>query len=95
MKCWSFNRAGQRCEGMAGHENEHFLTTTWTDEESWTPDEQSNVAIVPVIDLPMRVEEPKTTANVRTCAVCEHPWHDGECERKTVGLPCGCTTALE
>jgi len=68
---------------------------TWTDEDTWTPDEASNVTVVPVVDLPMRTDHPKTTANVRKCAVCEHPWHDVECERKTQGLPCGCTTALE
>ena len=92
--CWSFNRAGRRCERPAGHEGDHSIEETWADAEAWTPSE-SNVTVVPVVDLPMMEDKPKTTANVRKCAVCDHPWHNQECERKTQGLPCGCTTALE
>lgn len=94
-RCWSFSRDGRRCVEDAGHEGSHADRVTWLDEDTWTPDQTSNVKVVPVVDLPMMVDQPKTTANLRRCAVCEHPWHDEECERKTQGLPCGCTTALE
>lgn len=37
MTCWAYNRQRQRCDQEAGHEGNHSVSTTWTDDECFDP----------------------------------------------------------
>jgi hypothetical protein len=37
VRCYAYNKTGQRCEQLAGHDGNHGLLIEWTDEECWTP----------------------------------------------------------
>lgn len=84
-------------------------TVTWTPEYGFVAagdavtlgsityeEREPKTVDVPVLDLPMRQDVPKTasSATLAKCFACDHPWHVGECTRKVEGLPCGCSTAV-
>ncbi|MGV0949376.1 MAG: hypothetical protein ACOYB3_01800 [Azonexus sp.] len=49
-QCWAFNKQRQRCEEVAGHEDEHRISVAWTDEECFDPDID---ALVTFVDKPV------------------------------------------
>lgn len=39
QRCWAFHRDGERCELIAGHDDDHAVSKSWTDLECATPGE--------------------------------------------------------
>lgn len=69
MRCWSYSKAGQRCE-MEDDHTLHRFSVTWKDDEAWTP-EAGPIAYtptatpIPIYGLPM---EPDPV--IDECAIC-------------------------
>jgi hypothetical protein len=67
-QCWSFSKAGARCEGEAGHDGDHMVETTWTDAEAWTPQFQGWAGVpgqtpeVPIYGMPSLPADPEPVA---------------------------------
>jgi len=36
-QCFAYNQNRQRCDGNAGHDDEHFISFTWGDDECFDP----------------------------------------------------------
>lgn len=90
-------------------DGEDGATVTWTPDYGFVAtgsrrilgciryeEREPKVVDVPVLQVPMRQDVPKTASSVTLakCFACDHPWHVGECQRKVEGLPCGCSTAV-
>jgi hypothetical protein len=94
-RCWAWNKSGQRCELIAGHDRDHSVIIAWTNDECWTPGDTAPSRAMGIADgliaaTPLIVEEPVQ----ERCDICEHPWHDAPCT-VTVEFDdeCGCAKA--
>jgi hypothetical protein len=38
-RCFAYNVQRQRCDQEGGHDGDHSISLTWTDEESWDPND--------------------------------------------------------
>ncbi len=86
--CWAFNRQRQRCTLFAGHEDDHAIAVTWTDDECFDPTE---VPALPVSPISLPIPGVTQTATDR-CFSCECPrviHHEGGCEAH------GCKTFID
>lgn len=96
-RCWAFNKAGQRCEMVAGHDREHNVIIAWGPDECWTPE----VAMVPPTVVHIGTTsmtqhpEPEKIMPPAVCVMCEHPDHRGKCGREdSDGFPCDCSEGI-
>lgn len=88
--CWAFNKDGQRCQQLAGHDGNHAIAVEWSDEECFSPI---------VHQLPQPPLWPPTqpaTQGSGGCIICEHPHHpNGVCGADDHGYDCDCSNSVE
>lgn len=100
IRCYAYNKAGQRCEQLAGHDGDHALVTSWTDDECWVPGQPMEVTLkeygVPRITTPLvehLVDIPKPSGK---CVICGHKMHDRMCGAPDAdGFDCNCSAGVE
>ena len=71
-RCHAFSKQGERCELIAGHDDNHAISKSWSNSECWTPVDISTPE--PVYPAPPRAE-----GKPAECIVCDHVMHDLEC----------------
>jgi len=91
--CWAYDKQMRRCTLEAGHEKDHAIYITWTDDECFSPEDPvQNVVHIPVripaeepsIKMEMEYDpEPIQPKKPDTCVACQHNHVGGECK-------CGC-----
>lgn len=95
-RCWAFNKAGQRCEMVAGHDREHNVIIAWGPDECWVPGVSVTIVggggggggIAPA-------PEPEKIMPPAVCVMCEHPDHRGKCGREdSDGFACDCSEGI-
>jgi hypothetical protein len=78
-QCWAYGPTGQRCQGQAGHEDDHGIVVNWSDDECVTPDhfvqariigETNTARPVPIIALD---EDDDGEPSLDRCAACGWP----------------------
>jgi hypothetical protein len=80
-QCWAYNKQGNRCEHPAGHNGNHIIEQTWTDEECAAPTQSA-----PATSNLIQVSAPVTQVlqeEIIKCVACNHAHKNGECK-------CGC-----
>lgn len=77
MRCWAYGPSGQRCELDAAHAGNHLVSTSWSDDESLTPD-----MFMTTIYRDGPPSDPARKLDSEACVACGHT-HEGAC-------PCGC-----
>ena len=94
-KCHAFNQRGQRCDLYAGHEDDHQIVLSWTDDECWTPGQivgnggMTTAVYTPAAKTAAETEAEETLGPVPIygegrpgiCVMCNHRMHALECER--------------
>lgn len=94
-RCWAYNKSGQRCEMIAGHDRDHNVVIAWTNDECWVPGTEFTRIITAATPDPQPVDEPVYVGS-GMCGICEHPHHpDGPCGADDDGFPCDCRTSIE
>ena len=79
-QCWAFHKDGARCEHPAGHNGEHVVQKTWTDQDCATPPQPAN----PVTETSVAVPVTQVLQEeIIKCVACSHAHKNGECK-------CGC-----
>lgn len=97
-RCWAFNADGQRCDLDAGHQDDHQIHLSWTDEEVWDPsqvaEEDPDTEWVPLEGAGQPIDAVELVLPPSRCMVCEHAWHESVCEVRFGPTACGCMTAV-
>jgi predicted Zn-ribbon and HTH transcriptional regulator len=78
-QCWAYNSAGNRCEHPAGHNGDHVIQQTWTDEECSVPGTLNNIHVAE----PLKILEKSLVEMPTKCVACGHAHKSSECK-------CGC-----
>lgn len=98
-RCWAYNKSGQRCELVAGHDRDHSVIISWTNEDVWVPGSTIEVTLqeygVPRITTPMTehlVDVPKPSGK---CVICSHRMHKGMCTGMDGEFSCDCANGVE
>lgn len=88
-RCWAFNKAGQRCEMVAGHDRDHSVIIAWGPDECWTPIDPTPSPQPPAPQPRPEIIKPSV------CVMCDHPDHRGKCGRKSGdGFECDCAEGI-
>lgn len=94
-RCWAFNKAGQRCEMIAGHERDHNVVISWGPDECWTPNPTQTRTEVVINETTVEhlVAVPKSSGK---CVICSHRMHSRLCGQPTGdGFECDCASGVE
>jgi hypothetical protein len=90
-QCWAFHWEGMRCEHPAGHNGEHVVQKTWTDQECATPGEFLSTPGHSMIGTSVAEYvsdiEPVSEKIIEKCSACNHVHVGGNCK-------CGCYTHI-
>lgn len=100
-QCHAFNQRGQRCDLYAGHEDDHQIVLSWTDEECWVPGQSvgnGGLTIATLVKTQEEVEAEESLGPVPVygegkpgvCVMCNHAMHARECERNG----CDCRSGI-
>jgi hypothetical protein len=105
IRCYAYNKAGQRCEQLAGHDGKHALVTEWSDAECWTPLSQREpiqfASPAPVVlgeqgHAVLLEDGVEQITGSGRCGICEHPHHPGGvCGADDHGYDCDCSNSVE
>lgn len=95
-RCFAYNIKAQRCTDIAGHDGDHSISMTWTDDECYDPSLGSSPAMVatemaaPVFEY-IQPDEP---IPVEPCVACGHGFtahgESGCTGKQGDGEPCAC-----
>lgn len=98
-RCWAYNKSGQRCELVAGHDRDHSVIIAWGSDECWTPGTEFIIPMASratVEDNPIEHLTPGPPPGSGRCGICEHPHHpDGTCGADDGGFECDCSHSVE
>lgn len=90
-RCYAYNKAGQRCEMIAGHDRDHSVIIAWGPDECWTPDRGNGGVTTAIITGP--AAERVIAANA-ACVICDHPMHKGTCRVSEGEFDCDCAEGV-
>jgi hypothetical protein len=100
-RCWAFNKAGQRCEMVAGHDRDHSVIIAWGPDECWTPGDTIEVTLKEygAPRFPTREEMTEHLVDVPKpsgkCVICSHRMHAGPCTAMDGEFDCDCAAGIE
>lgn len=78
-QCWAYSKQGNRCEHPAGHNGDHVIQQTWTDEECAAP----GTPAIPVTETSVTASQPVLVEKTIKCVACQHAHRNSACK-------CGC-----
>jgi hypothetical protein len=81
--CFAYNQNRLRCDMPGGHPGDHAITTTWTDEECYDPQQTVIYGTGPTVVVggggAYQNGPPPMDGDSDECLICDHPMHRGMC----------------